>query len=761
MHQTSTNNRPEHGFVSFSVPPFPSEPSTIPTISSPIEGSTHSVVERPYLRAHSLQDSMRRARRRRAGRSIHFWLCGGSCAVLAAVWGCFFWNLHENSRIPSRPVVTAFREVSVLEDVHDRNPKATEKRPLEHRNSWSSYFQPSLTQKGFIHSEDPTLHQQFPPVSTSISTTTQHVFLTDHSDDTFDPEPDTDSRDADNQPHNSNPTVYGWTPDMYPNPINNPIRCGIAYLQNKPNLTVNDLRVCDPDWVMGGEYLEEIAQKLMNFSNIFGPHDGDTDNDRPWDVTVGPFNRRLSSTPNVQERDLSSISWAAFQQRHRSKRALTDDMDAFSQSNIRIPAVELAVATVRKMNLPAVLREGSYYAYEDEDDMVNDAAQIFAHNLHDAWWKKGDHGDHGILLFLSIQDRVCFISTGTEISSILPWWRLDHVVAGMKPFLRTREYGDALLQAMDDIRDLLLAGPPTLSDRLQDFLSRFGIVIAFALFTFFFGAWGEYRDRRKRWQYAEQRSLLSDVEREKACMLQQEYRTRDCPICLEPFEYGDSYTGSRVNSTKDLKTLDIPPGECDENIDGKKKTAKEESSLFKTAVVDNYGVPLRGPDGKRTKILRCGHIFCESCWKSWVHSGCGNPCNCPVCRQDVGKKPRKRRSREDTTVTSVSNAATADENSRTGDAAVEGGIHDTAPPHPSYHSVHQSSSSLRQLLLRPLSSTLATASSSRGARSNTDESAPLLGTSNAVSYNDDMSLSPASFDSQATNERLDTTRFLR
>lgn len=33
-----------------------------------------------------------------------------------------------------------------------------------------------------------------------------------------------------------------------------------------------------------------------------------------------------------------------------------------------------------------------------------------------------------------------------------------------------------------------------------------------------------------------------------------------------------------------------------------------------------------------------------SCWKSWVHSGYGNPCNCPVCRQDVGRSPRKRAS---------------------------------------------------------------------------------------------------------------------
>jgi hypothetical protein len=52
-------------------------------------------------------------------------------------------------------------------------------------------------------------------------------------------------------------------------------------------------------------------------------------------------------------------------------------------------------------------------------------------------------------------------------------------------------------------------------DRLHDFLSRFGVVAAFALCTFFVGAWGEYQDRHNRWQYAETRSQLSGVDKEK------------------------------------------------------------------------------------------------------------------------------------------------------------------------------------------------------------------------------------------------------
>ena len=51
--------------------------------------------------------------------------------------------------------------------------------------------------------------------------------------------------------------------------------------------------------------------------------------------------------------------------------------------------VEMGVAVAMKMNLPSVLRTDIYYSYEDEDDLINDAAQYFARYLHDAWWGDG------------------------------------------------------------------------------------------------------------------------------------------------------------------------------------------------------------------------------------------------------------------------------------------------------------------------------------------------------------------------------------
>ena len=336
--------------------------------------------------------------------------------------------------------------------------------------------------------------------------------------------------------------------------------------------------------------------------------------------------------------------------------------------------VEMGVAVTMKMNLPSVLRTDIYYSYEDEDDLINDAAQYFARYLHDAWWgggmsdaltnNKATTNGHqpndssrtttcgapfdsanrltnppavsGILVFISVADRVCFVSTGSAVSRVLPWWRLEHIVSAMKPALRRGSYGDAILGAINDASAMLDAGPPDFHERLKDFVSRFGVVIAFAAFTFLFAAWGEYRDRRRRWQYAESRSKLSHHEREEARKLQSEYHTISCPICLENFDIADV-----------AKAGDEDGGDNGGNCGMRR--------------VDSYGIPLSGTDGQPLKMLRCGHVFDMSCWTTWVHSGHGNPNVCPICRMDVGSSSsRRRRRRRSSRPGSASSALSAD-----------------------------------------------------------------------------------------------------
>lgn len=584
------------------------------------------------------------------------------------------------------------------------------------------------------------------PEDDSIKTTSNHTKndgANDYEDDRRDAIGDDDmshgissSSDGDNPQEQQtpadgpdppvNPQIYGWTPDLYPNPLTDPVRCSIAFLPEEQQAIMKrlahdghpitsrgsslhgtnsdkngtnassgkeeeeddgpePLRLCDPDWMLGGMYMEQIAFVLRNFSDYFSQPD--------WDVGIGSAGGGSEAMPPLQATDNKNASGVDVAPEIKDLQPVIglEPVQMFVH-----PRIELAVATVRKMNLPAVLREGSYYVYEDEDDMVNDAAQIFARTLHDAWWTgngedcfqndntdpnlcRKTNGDYGILIFLSIQDRVCFISTGSGIASILPWWRLEHIVANMKPDLRHRDYGNALLRSIDYLSEMLEAGPPTMSDRLHDFISRFGVVIAFAMFTFFFGAWGEYRDRRKRWQYAESRSKLSGVEKEKARVLQRKYNTKSCPICLESFIPEDvEELAGQINDDGNNNSESSPMlNSGSDGVDDVKKLASN-SSMRR---VDSYGTPLTGCDGRKIKMLRCGHIFCDICWRTFAHSGVGNPCICPVCRQDVGKTARKRTPPVQANASVVSSAAAtapAAESTVASDSATAGGATESA-----------------------------------------------------------------------------------
>jgi len=473
----------------------------------------------------------------------------------------------------------------------------------------------------------------------------------------------------DDEDEEDSASSYGWVPDMFPDPWIDPVRCGIAYLTGLPStegvnaeeerrggFVVEDpnnteaavtdtqedhLRLCDPDWVFGGRNLESIAEKMKAFSQKF---------------TTGDLGQILAE----------DVLTTHQRQRAESQESLT-----------------LAVAAVRKMNVHEVLREDNIaYSYGYDEDMVNDAAEIFAKSLHNQWWESRYYSngvtntndndpsgvrrhlteqeaflqtdaewfgynqnthrkrrkDFGVLIFLSIQDRVCFISTGSAVSTVLPWWRLDRIVNSMKPSLRHRDYGGSILTAIDHLSEMLEAGPPTVEDRMTDFLARFGVVIAFALFTFLFGAYGECRDRRRRWRYAESRSKLNEVDREKARLKQKEFNAKHCPICLESF-FGDDdeEEENNINADKDC---------CCEDSRMKKPCAKA-SKKKKLVKLDSYGIPVNGADNKAIKLLRCGHVFCDSCWRNWVHMGQGNPCICPVCRQDIGKSSSKRKRRKE------------------------------------------------------------------------------------------------------------------
>jgi hypothetical protein len=151
----------------------------------------------------------------------------------------------------------------------------------------------------------------------------------------------------------SNPQIYGWTPEMYPNPLLDPVRCSIAFLpeeqqaimkraiSNGDNRDVPEpLRLCDPDWMLGGMYMEQIAFALRNFSDFFSQPD--------WDVTVG--SAATNQMPKAETP--AKVEAQTAQGRNASAGSPAISTATQEQHSISVqPRVQLAVATVRKVRL--------------------------------------------------------------------------------------------------------------------------------------------------------------------------------------------------------------------------------------------------------------------------------------------------------------------------------------------------------------------------------------------------------------------------
>jgi len=423
----------------------------------------------------------------------------------------------------------------------------------------------------------------------------------------------------------------GWTPDTYPNPLENQAICGINQIkfEKGETSTGNDrdrLLLCDPDKVLGNIDLDCVARALRNFTKSF--REGVTQHIKSNNFTKS-FREKVTQhiKSNSRERDKSTPSIASSTEAgsHYSFRG-----NNYSHLiNKKSESIEIGVAIVRKFDVSAVLRKVAVLddSFEDENDLVSNAAHIFSNHLREKWWisqgngtslksdltqNRGINGLHqnkstgGILIFLSEQNQVSFIVRGSELSRILPTWRLEKVENSIQNKLRSGvNYGDVIIGAINDISSLLNAGPPSAQEQVDNFISRFRVTFLFLFCLFLYANLGNIQYRRNRWYFAERASKLDIVARERASKMQVNYKQQFCVICLNEF-----CSSSEIKNKKELKELDI------------------------------YGIPRYGSDGLPIKILRCGHIFDQSCWKHWIQCGIGDVFKCPVCRLSIESNER-------------------------------------------------------------------------------------------------------------------------
>jgi uncharacterized membrane protein YgcG len=90
-----------------------------------------------------------------------------------------------------------------------------------------------------------------------------------------------------------------------------------------------------------------------------------------------------------------------------------------------------------------VIKKMSLKQYRTKD--VDYAAQSFAVDLHDKWGLGGVDGkQNGILVFLAIDDRAVYISTGRDVKNGVTRRDIEVLIAAVKPDLRRNDYGKAI-----------------------------------------------------------------------------------------------------------------------------------------------------------------------------------------------------------------------------------------------------------------------------------------------------------------------------
>lgn len=197
------------------------------------------------------------------------------------------------------------------------------------------------------------------------------------------------------------------------------------------------------------------------------------------------------------------------------------------------------------------------------------AVKRMAKFVHDNWQVGDAECQTGVVLFLSLEDRYMHFSTGKGAKSVFTNTLLNEVIDRMKDKLRARDTAGALLGALDDMERIAEKGYVTNPFWTYAFWSAVFVFVLAALY---------YSNKSQR-RYNEVRRKLNEMERREAENLEQRFDIDSCMVCFEDFP-----------------------------------TSAEEKK-------------------EKSRLLRCGHRFCNGCIQSWIDAGHDT---CPLCRKRMG-----------------------------------------------------------------------------------------------------------------------------
>eukprot|EP01084_Bolivina_argentea_P015268 28547_1 len=222
-------------------------------------------------------------------------------------------------------------------------------------------------------------------------------------------------------------------------------------------------------------------------------------------------------------------------------------------------------------------------------DDIPKKCTIYGKSIHDQWGVGQAGCNNAALIFININDRYLYVSTGSGIKKLINDDFIEKFIIPkyIRPLMRAGKYGKAVKLIVESIIEILRCSDDLKNNKLyqeyMDFITP-GAFLGILYETWFIiilvacgvGYLG-YKFYSER-DYRECERKLAQLYAQKQA---KKFAGTSCPICLEEF----------------------PPVDDTENV-------------------------------RETAILICGHKFCKNCLDGWFNSQSATNQKCPICRHD-------------------------------------------------------------------------------------------------------------------------------
>lgn len=279
-------------------------------------------------------------------------------------------------------------------------------------------------------------------------------------------------------------------------------------------------------------------------------------------------------------------------------------------------------------------------SYVKHFSSIDSAAKSFAETVHNNWGVGDSTSQNGVLLFLSVKDRVVYISRGSGLAEKLSNSVLEQVIDHMRTYLRDKNYGRGVENGIVEISLIVSGQQQIISSGGARMCIKFFMLGVFILATMVFKI---YTQRRED-QMKEGNKLLGKFMREVSEAQQTDasggvFMSSSCPICLEDFPVSIGVGTNSISNTTSKTYADSSDKKNDNYKKDKEKVDNEmqpvlESEMNESSNEDKSQSISKKDNPRRPMSLPCGHVFCHSCLMEHFKQS-RNSKACPICRKGV------------------------------------------------------------------------------------------------------------------------------